>query len=173
MSMPVLRLIVAVSTNGVIGVDGVIPWYIPEDFKWFKAITLGSAVVMGRHTHEEIGRALPGRTNFVVSRGPITTPGVITVDSLETAIIQAQQQGIESLFVIGGEQLYLEALERVDQVYVCQVASIVPIKPGQRAARFPYPMDKTKWHLLESVGGTTQASANPGLTYFHQKWQRK
>ena len=82
-----VSIIVAASANNVIGVDGGLPWHISEDLKRFKAITMGHPIVMGRKTHESIGRPLPGRENVVVSRNPdYRSPGCTVVTSLDAAL---------------------------------------------------------------------------------------
>ena len=82
-----LSLIVAVSRNGVIGVDNQLPWHLPEDLKYFKSVTMGKPLIMGRKTYDSIGRPLPGRTNIVVTRDPAwQAPGVEVAQSLEAAL---------------------------------------------------------------------------------------
>ena len=82
-----LSLIVAVSRNGVIGVDNQLPWHLPEDLKYFKSVTMGKPLIMGRKTYDSIGRPLPGRTNIVVTRDPAwQAQGVEVAQSLEAAL---------------------------------------------------------------------------------------
>lgn len=120
-------LIVAMARNRVIGRNNQLPWYLPEDLRYFKRVTLGKPVVMGRLTFESIGRPLPGRMNIVVSRNPQWPAplGVVRVDSLEqalaTATAQAELDGQDEVVVIGGAQLYALALPQVDRLYITQV----------------------------------------------------
>ena len=119
-----LALIVAVSENGVIGVDGDLPWRLPGDLKFFKRTTMGHHILMGRKTHESMGgRVLPGRTNVVVSRNRDYRPsqGAVLVHSLDEALALAESAGDESPFVIGGAQLYALALPRVSRLVMTVV----------------------------------------------------
>ena len=117
-----LHLVVAVGQNGCIGKGGALPWRLPEDLKRFKAITLGHAVIMGRKTHESIGRALPGRRNIVVTRGaPALPDGVERAHSLDAAIELARQTDPEPM-VIGGGEIYREAMPRATHIHLTRVA---------------------------------------------------
>ena len=121
-----LAIIVAAARNGVIGRNNALPWYLPGDLQYFKRITMGKPVVMGRKTFESIGRPLPGRTNVVVSRDPhFSAEGIKTVHSLDEALELAADialiDGVDELVVIGGEQIYLEALPRARRLYLTEV----------------------------------------------------
>jgi dihydrofolate reductase len=106
-------IIAAMAANRVIGRDGIIPWHIPEELQWFKATTMGHVLIMGRKTHESIGRPLPGRTTIVISRDRNRCfPGCTTVPSLEQAL--AMCQGREKVFIAGGAQVYALALPLAD-----------------------------------------------------------
>jgi dihydrofolate reductase len=115
-----LALIVAVARNGVIGRDGTLPWHLPEDLKHFKRTTNGHAIIMGRKTHESIGRPLPGRRNVVVTRGGARFEGCETASSLEEAIALARQTD-DCPFVIGGASLYQRALPLATEVYLTEI----------------------------------------------------
>ncbi len=105
-----LDIIVAASENRVIGKDNKMPWHLPADLKLFKVNTLGHNIVMGRNTFESIGKPLPGRKNIVLSRNINYNPeGVINLHSWEEVFNEIKE---EKTFLIGGGQLYLEALER-------------------------------------------------------------
>jgi len=115
-----ISLIVAAASNGVIGANGELPWHLPDDFRWFKAQTLGKPVVMGRRTWESLGRALPGRTNIVVTRDiAYAADGAVVVHSVEQAIAAAGEA--EELMVIGGGELYRAFLPRASRVYLTVV----------------------------------------------------
>ena len=119
-------LMVAMSLNRVIGRNNALPWYLPEDLRYFKQVTYGKPVVMGRRTHESIGRPLPGRQNLVITRDPEWhRDGVTVVHSLGEAMARAEAQafidGAEELVVIGGSQIYAEALPLVDRLYMTEV----------------------------------------------------
>ena len=113
-----LHLIAAVARNRVIGYNGQIPWNIPEDLQHFKELTMGHTVIMGRRTFASIGRPLPGRENIIVTSTLYEIPGCIIVRSLAEALELASR---EIVFIIGGEQLYNEALplaEYLDLTFV-------------------------------------------------------
>ena len=121
-----LSLIVAVSRNGVIGVDNKLPWHLPEDLKYFKSVTMGKPLVMGRKTYDSIGRPLPGRTNIVVTRDPKwQAVGVEVAESLEAALELGRnacvKAGADEIMVIGGEQIYRMTLPAAGRLYLTQV----------------------------------------------------
>lgn len=118
-----IALIAAKSRNGVIGRDGKIPWNIPNEKRFFKEMTMGHLVVMGRKSYEEIGRPLPGRTTLVVSKTQnFDHQGCVTVKSLQEAIEFANER---TLFVAGGAALYKEALPLADILYLTEIDSEV------------------------------------------------
>jgi dihydrofolate reductase len=118
---PRLSLIAAVAANGVIGSDNALPWRLPADLKRFKALTLGHPVIMGRKTHESIGRPLPGRRNIVVSRNAAYgAEGCEVATSLEAALAACQDDDGE-VFVIGGAQLYAAALPLAQRLYLTEI----------------------------------------------------
>ena len=118
--MTIRSLIVARARNGGIGRDNEIPWHLPADLAHFKRTTLGHPVIMGRRTWESIGRALPGRRNLVVSRTPgFVAAGAEVVGSLSEA--WKAVAGEAEAFVIGGAQLYAEALASADRIYLTEV----------------------------------------------------
>lgn len=118
---PRLALIAAVAANGVIGADNALPWRLPEDLKRFKALTLGHPVIMGRKTFESIGRPLPGRRNIVVSRNrEYAAAGCEVAASLEAAL-KSCRNGSDEVFVIGGAQIYAEALPLAQRLYLTEI----------------------------------------------------
>lgn len=121
-----IALIVAMARNRVIGRNNRLPWYLPEELQYFKQATLGKPIIMGRRTHESIGRPLPGRSNIVVTRDPAwSAEGVSVVHSLEEGLEQAERQGlidgIDETVVIGGAQLYAEVLRVANRLYMTEV----------------------------------------------------
>jgi len=113
-----IKAIVAMAENRVIGNAGTIPWHLPEDFKFFKATTMGHAVLMGRKTYESIGKPLPGRENIVLSLTISETPGVTVIQSIDD--LKEPTDG-RDLFVIGGEEIYRLLLPRIQELYVTKV----------------------------------------------------
>lgn len=122
-----IALIWAMSRNRVIGRNNALPWHLSEDLKYFKRVTMGKPVIMGRKTWESIGRPLPGRTNIVITRNADSTvpEGVKVVTSLDEAIRMAENvaliEGCDEAVVIGGAEIYAQALPRADRLYLTQV----------------------------------------------------
>lgn len=114
-----ISLIVAYSKNRVIGKNGHLPWEgkMPADMRYFRAMTLGKTIIMGRTTFESIGRALPKRQNIVLSRTPFEAPGITVVNNLEDAYALATDE----IMVIGGGQVYREALDTADIIYATEI----------------------------------------------------
>jgi len=117
---PRVSIIVARARNGVIGNQGALPWHLPEDLAHFKATTTGHAIIMGRKTWDSIGRPLPKRRNIVVTRNADwSAPGAEAAPSLVGAV--ARCGGDDEAFIIGGAQLYDEALAMADQLIVTEI----------------------------------------------------
>ncbi|MDR0659842.1 MAG: dihydrofolate reductase [Prevotellaceae bacterium] len=115
-----LSIIVAVAENNVIGCNNQLIWHISEDLKYFKRITSGHAVIMGRKTFESIGKPLPHRTNIVISKNAELKPeGATVVPSLEDAIAKVNPQ--EENFIIGGGSIYREAMCLADKLYLTKI----------------------------------------------------
>jgi dihydrofolate reductase len=120
-----VTLVVAMGTNRVIGVDGGLPWRLPEDLASFKRLTMGHPMIMGRRTYESIGRALPGRTTIVLTRAPDwSADGVEVAPTLAAALERAGELDDE-VFLVGGAQIYAQALTAglVDLMCVTRVAA--------------------------------------------------
>lgn len=123
---PRVSLVVAMAENNVIGKDGGLPWHIPADLKYFKAVTMGKPIVMGRRTYESIGRPLPGRLNIVVTRDPSRRwDGVEAVQSLPKALERAAADGADEIMIIGGGDLYRAALPLAHRIYLTRVHEAV------------------------------------------------
>jgi len=143
-----VALIWAMSRNRVIGRNNALPWYLPEDLKYFKRITMGKPVIMGRKTWESIGRPLPGRTNIVITRNSdYTVPdGVSVVSSLDAALQLAEKicliNGGDEAVVMGGAEIYALALPRAERLYLTQVHAEV-----NGDAFFPE-IDLSRWQEL-------------------------
>jgi dihydrofolate reductase len=109
-----------------IGKDGDLPWHLPSDLKRFKQLTMGHHLIMGRHTYQSIGRLLPGRIMIVVSRQQdYQAPGCLVAHSLEQALALAQNRGEIEVFVIGGGELFAEAINLADRIYLTEVQTVV------------------------------------------------
>ncbi len=124
----VISLIVAHSSNRVIGIDGQLPWHIPDDLKYFKAITIGKPIIMGRKTFDSIGKPLPGRLNIIITKKTdLIIDECVVVNNLEAAILEAknyfktQDKEQEEIFIIGGAQIFKQSMEFVNKIYITEV----------------------------------------------------
>jgi len=115
-----LSIIVAVAENNVIGKDNKLIWHLPADLRYFKMLTMGAPIIMGRKTFESIGKPLPGRTSIIITKNSdFKADGCMVVHSLEKAIIAAK--GCDEAFIIGGEQIYRQAFDIADRIYLTRV----------------------------------------------------
>ncbi|MDR7088279.1 dihydrofolate reductase [Cellvibrio fibrivorans] len=154
-----LAIIVAAARNGVIGCNNQLPWHLPQDLKYFKAVTLGKPVIMGRKTYESIGKPLPGRTNIVITRNKdwVAAEGVIVTNSLEQALLEAQKvrgstvSDLDEVMVIGGAEIYRSALQFADRIYLTRV----DVEPQGDA--FFEALDEAKWGLESCAAGDVAA----------------
>ncbi|CAM5211422.1 dihydrofolate reductase [Oligella ureolytica] len=141
-----INIIVAYSRNNIIGHQGHMPWNIPSDLAYFKETTMGSPIIMGRVTWDSLGHPLPGRLNIVVSRNSDYNPqGAEAVTDLKSAVELAKKQAPEQdIFIIGGAQIYAQALEEklVDRVYATEIHDTL-----EGDASFPE-LDTTLWEEL-------------------------
>ena len=135
-----ISVIVAVAENGTIGDKNRLLWHITEDMKHFRRITTGHPVVMGRKTYESLGRPLPNRRNVVISRQDLVIEGCEVAHSLEEAL--ALFGADEELFVIGGAQIYAEAMPVADRFYLTVVEH-----PYEGDTHFPA-WDRSAWRLV-------------------------
>ncbi|MBV1839971.1 type 3 dihydrofolate reductase [Photobacterium ganghwense] len=112
-----ISMVAAMAKDRVIGKDNAMPWHLPADFAWFKKVTMGKPIVMGRKTFESIGRPLPGRQNIVISRNPDFTAEGVTVVS-DIAAAQSAAGDVEELMIIGGGSIYEACLPLADRLYL-------------------------------------------------------
>jgi dihydrofolate reductase len=145
---PALVLVAAVADNGVIGQGGRLPWRLKSDLRYFRALTMGRPVVMGRKTYEAIGKPLGGRTNIVVSRNAnFSAPGVIATASIAWALAVARADALrrrcDAIAVIGGANLYAETIACADRLVITQV-HLAP----QGDVAFPV-IDRALWREVE------------------------
>lgn len=114
--------IVATAKNNVIGIDNQIPWYLPADLKYFKKITLNHHILMGRNCFESIGRALPKRTNVIITRDMFyAVSNCLVTHSIGEALSVAEENGEEEAFIIGGGTIYEQTIDLWDKLYLTQV----------------------------------------------------
>lgn len=150
-----ISIIAAFNPQFIIGINGKIPWHIPEDLKRFKQLTMGKPIIMGRKTWESIGsKPLPGRLNIVVSSSiaiSSSLSGIMVTDSLATAIdfLRLGEQDDE-VFIIGGERLYAEALPLADSMYLTVVRKDIPeVSDADEVAYFPiWGSTPSEWNIV-------------------------
>lgn len=150
-----ISVISALAKNRVIGINNSLPWRLPEDLKYFKALTLGHHILMGRKTYESIGKPLPGRTTVIITRGNYSAPeGVKIAHSIPEAIeISADDHEI---FFVGGAELYAQVLPLADRLYLTEIQAEV-----QGDAWFP-DYDKSRWR---ETGRERRHDDKSGLEY--------
>src|SRR5690606_1333636 len=138
-------MVVAASTNNVIGRQGQLPWRLPEDLRRFKLLTMGKPIVMGRRTFASIGRPLPGRRNIIVSRrAGLSIEGCEVVASPEAALSLARAAAADEIMVIGGEQLYRSLLPHAKRIHMTRVHATI-----EGDAFFPE-LPPDEWHVVWS-----------------------
>lgn len=115
-----ISIIVAMDKKGVIGLEGDLPWYLSADLKRFKAMTMGKPLIMGRKTHESIGRPLPGRKNIILTQSQeFKAKGCTVVHSLEEALLAAGE--VDEVMIMGGSGIYDQSLDRANRLYITEV----------------------------------------------------
>lgn len=145
-----LSLIAAIADNGIIGRNGGLPWRLSNDLRYFRSVTMGKPVIMGRRTFESIGKPLPGRPNVVVSGTPGFAPdGVTVAPDLDAAIAAAEalaaEAGADEILVIGGGALYEAALARADRLYLTEVHAEI-----EGDVHFP-PVARLEWREVSRI----------------------
>ena len=154
---PHVSLIVAMARNRVIGSNNTLPWHLPADLKHFRGLTMGHHIVMGRKTYESIGKPLPGRTSVVVTRNPdYAAPGAIVVNSLQAAFAACSND--TEIFVIGGAELYRQAITLADRIYLTEIAADI-----RGDAYFPE-FDPGEW---VEVSRETHSQSEPQPLVYH------
>lgn len=133
--MTILSMIVATANNNIIGKDNAMPWHLPADLAYFKQVTLGKPIIMGRKTYESIGRALPGRRNIVISRDKNYLPqgkgaeNVDIVTSVEQALALVDGSNgdvaVDEVMVIGGGAIYAHCLPNADILYITHIKAVI------------------------------------------------
>ncbi len=159
-----LSLVVAVAQNRVIGNNNALPWRLPKDLAYFKKVTMGYPIIMGRKTYESIGRPLPGRRSIVVTRQrEWRCEGVDVVFSLEGAIVKAKEiaaeGGLTEVMLIGGASLYEQALQLATKLYITEVESSV-----EGDTVFPE-YDLSQWELFSKESHKSDTSNPYGYSF--------
>ena len=152
-------IVAAVDADRGIGLHGDIPWKCPEDMRFFRDLTMGHAVIVGRLTYESLPTTLPGRTLIVVTSSPVALPpGVRAAKSLEAAVSEAEGGGFEHAFVAGGERLYEEAMATAVQAFITRM-------PGSHGCDRFLPAFGAGWTVRNVRHGRTE-----GVTF--ERWNR-
>ena len=158
MNTPLLSIVVAFNQHRVIGDQGQISWHCPADLAYFKRITMGKPIIMGRKTHQSIGKPLPGRANVVLSRQLPPTPGIDIYASLDEAIDAYREQA--EIMIIGGGELYRLCLPRAQRVYYTQI-------DNQQHGDTSFPLlPPEQWHSLHLASHAADAR-NPDAYHFY------
>ena len=159
-----ISIIVALAKNLTIGVNNTLPWRCPEDLKRFKALTMGHHMIMGRKTFDSIGRALPGRTTIVVTRDEnLSIEGCLIAHSLADALSLCS--GDQEIFIVGGAQIYRQAMDLADTLHVTEIQ-----KDVEGDAHFPM-MEPGIWQEISR--DVHQQSAPEPLEYHFVTYKRK
>ncbi|MEP7107876.1 MAG: dihydrofolate reductase [Ferruginibacter sp.] len=161
-----VALIVAASTNNVIGKNNRLLWNLPNDLKFFKNTTWGFPVIMGRKTFEAMNKPLPGRTNIVITRIPDwKVDGAITASDLEDAIQKAGETNARQLFIIGGGEIYKQSMPIADTIYLTRVHAVL-----DGDTFFPE-IAESVWELV--TNNDFQADEKHAFAYSFQVWKKK
>ena len=161
---PRIALIAAAASNGAIGLKGGMPWHISEDLKYFKRVTMGAPVIMGRKTYASIGSALPGRANIVITRNTAfsSDDSDVVYDvaaGLRKAQAIAEIDGSPEVFVIGGAEIYAQALAGADRIYLTEIDGEFPAD-----AFFP-DLDTTQWREVSREPHAPEMEGGPAFSF--------
>ncbi|GDX42225.1 MAG: hypothetical protein RL555_217 [Bacteroidota bacterium] len=161
-----VSLIVAAAHNGAIGKGGAMPWHLPADLKHFKNITWGLPVIMGRKTFDSLGKALPGRTNIVITRQENWNPSsdVIVVADTITALSKAKECGVKEVVIIGGGEIYNLFFELATRIYLTRVDA------SPDADTFFSSFHPQDWKLVSQLD--READSKHAFNYSFQVWER-
>lgn len=159
--MPTVTMVVAASTNNVIGRRGKLPWRLPEDLRRFRLLTMGKPVVMGRKTYDSIGHPLPGRRNIVVSRRDgLTIEGCDVASSPAAALACAVgERTVDEVMIIGGERIYRDFLPHADRIHMTRVRAKI-----EGDAFFPE-LDPGEWQCVWSESHTAMEDQPLAFTF--------
>lgn len=162
----ILTLVVAAARNNVIGKDNQLLWRLPNDTRYFKNVTWGMPVVMGRKTYESLGKPLAGRTNIVLTRNSSwKAEGTTTVKSLDDAIFLAKQMDVKELMVIGGGEIYKMAMPKASRIHLTRVEA-----EPEGDAWFPE-IDPLIWKMVSKQD--FPADEKHQYAYSFQVWERR
>jgi dihydrofolate reductase len=160
-----ISLVVAAADNNIIGKDNKLLWHLPNDLKFFKNVTWGMPVIMGRKTFEALGKALPGRKNIVITRQKgWKAEGAVVVSSLDDALFLIKEMDVKEPMVIGGGEIYRLAFEKARRIYITRVEA-----SPEGDTSFPA-IDPAKWKLVSQKNH--EADDKHSYNYSFQIWDR-
>lgn len=160
-----ISLVVAAASNNAIGKDGKLPWHLPNDMKFFKNVTWGMPVLMGRKTFEALGKVLPGRKNIVLTKQPgWEAEGAVAVKTIKDALFVAKQADAQELMVIGGGEIYRSIIEKANRIYLTRVEA-----EPEADTFFPV-LNPKEWHLMSRKD--YKADEKNEYDYSFQVWER-
>ena len=163
-----ISLVVAAASNNAIGKDGTMPWHLPADLRHFKNTTWGMPIVMGRKTFESLGKALPGRTNIVITRQTDWAPSeseVVVVSSITQALEKAALCKTNEVMVIGGGEIYQLFFSQATRIYLTRVEA------NPEADTFFPAIQTSEWKLIQQLD--READSRNAFNYSFQTWERK
>lgn len=160
----IISLVVAAAQNNAIGKNGQMPWHLAGDMKYFKNITWGMPVIMGRKTFESLGTPLPGRKNIVITRQDLRADGIVIVKNLDDALFVANETDAKEVFVIGGGEIYRLAFEKAKRIYLTRV------KGEPEGDTFFPELDRKDWYLVSEEDHDADEKNNYGYSF--QVWER-
>jgi dihydrofolate reductase len=160
-----ISFLVAMDQKRTIGKDNDLPWHLPADLKYFKQVTMGHPIVMGRKTHEAIGRVLPGRENIVLTRDKsYTSPDCTVIHSIEE-LLDIDKGKNEEVFVIGGAEIFKEVFASADRLYITCIEDVF-----EGDTYFPE-FDPSEWEIISKEKGIKD-DKNP-YDYYYIVYERK
>ena len=162
----IISLVVAAAENNAIGKDNRLLWSLPNDLKYFKNVTWGMAVIMGRKTYESFNKLLPGRVIIVITRQKDwKADGAITVNTLEAAIAKAKKENFKEVFIIGGGEIYKQSMSIANKIYMTRVHA------NFDADTFFPVINVRKWKLISNEDCTKDSKH--AYDYSFQLWEKK
>ncbi len=163
----IISIVVAAAENNAIGKNNQLMWHLPNDLKFFKNITWGMPVIMGRKTFESVNKPLPGRFNIVITRQTgWKADDVIVATDLNDALAKAAETNCKEVFIIGGGEIYKQAMEITNNIYITRVHAVI-----EGADTFFPAIDESKWQLVSNED--FESDLKHQYAYSFQKWIRK
>jgi dihydrofolate reductase len=162
----IISLVVAAANNNAIGKDNKLLWHLPNDMKYFKNVTWGMPVIMGRKTFEALGKPLAGRTNIILTKQNGWTPaGTVTVKSFDDALFLGKEMDVKEMMVIGGGEIYRSTIDKAARIHITRIDA-----EFEEADTFFPPIDPAKWKLVSQKN--YEADAKHKYNYSFQVWER-